>query len=333
LGGEASGKRNPFFERTDVTFSGYWKEKALHTDGQAKIDFIDQGEVSLSPKKAEVGFKDLSFYLDQFKRPHMDLAVGDIVYWTSKREHKLSIKEVRVAGNTKEEGLKVIEVNAPFYDGSLNGTVWIDSLQVPSKITSNMILTDVDTDALEELLVHFAKFNGRMSSKMNFTNLPQWDLSGDITIYDGTLTDLAFFIWLSDSFRLPDLRAIDFGRVSARFLVNREYAQLSDILLQTQDVHVGGYFRVDGKDLVASKLSLGLSQDLLYKSPKFKPVLKIFPKEASPLGFDFQLSGNLNAMNFQWLPSEVKQKIQKRIPDFVERMIEKDVDAMMETEE
>ena len=48
------------------------------------------------------------------------------------------------------------------------------------------------------------------------------------------------------------------------------------------------------------------------------------------LGFDFQLSGNLSTMNFQWLPSEVKEKIQMRIPDFVERMIERNVDALME---
>jgi hypothetical protein len=154
-----------------------------------------------------------------------------------------------------------------------------------------------------------------------------------MTVYDGTLTDLAFFNWLSDSFRLTDLRAIPFGRASARFSVNNEHAQLSNIHLQTEDVRVKGYFGVDGRDLVSSKLSVEFSRGLLSKSPEFKPILRIFSKEETHLGFDFQLSGKLNAMNFQWLPSEVKKKIQTRVPDFVERMIENNVDAMMETEE
>ncbi len=105
---------------------------------------------------------------------------------------------------------------------------------------------------------------------------------------------------------------------------------MRDIYLQSDDVDIRGYFTLDGKSLVSSKLSLALSQSLLRKSSKFKPVLKMFADDPSDLGFDFQLSGNLGKMNFQWLTSDAKQKIQKRIPDFIERMIERDVDAMME---
>ena len=333
LGGRSSGKKNPFFEKIDMVLSGAWKGDALHTDGQAKIAFIDQGELSLLPKKAEVDLHDLSFYLDRFQRPHVDLAGGNVVYWTNKKEHRLSVENVKMAANIKTEGLKVIEVDAPFYEGSLNGTVWIDSLQSPSKITSNIILTDVDTDALEGLMVHFAKFNGRMSSKINFTNVPDLSMTGDIAIYNGTLTNFAFFNWLSDSFRLPDLRAIDFGKASALFSIDKERAQLSSIHLKTEDVHVSGYFGVDAKDLVYSKLSLALSQVLLRRSPEFKPILKMFSEDGALLGFDFQLSGKLNAMNFQWLPSDVKQKIQDRVPDFIERMIERNVDGLLEVKE
>jgi hypothetical protein len=331
-GGDASGGKNLLFEKADADLSGAWKDNVLKVDGKAHVDFIDHKDISLSPETALVNFRGLSFYYDRYKRPNLDLANGDVTYWTNKNEHRASIRDVKVACNTKMEGLKVIEIDAPFYDGSLNGRVWVDSSRVPSKITSNIVLTDVDTDAMEELLVHFAKFNGRMSGKMNFTNIPQFDLSGDITVYDGTLTDFAFFNWLGHSFRLPELKAIDFGRASAQFEVNKAHAQLRDIRLETADVRIGGYFSVDGKNLVSSRLFLALSQDLLGGSPKFKPVLKMFEKDASHLGFDFQLSGNMNAMNFQWMPSEVKRKIQTRIPDFVERMIERDIDALIEND-
>ena len=95
-------------------------------------------------------------------------------------------------------------------------------------------------------------------------------------------------------------------------------------------MRISGYFDFDNEGLVSSKLFLALSQDLLRRSPKFKPVLKMFEEDEPYLGFDFQLSGNMSAMNFQWLPSEVKSKIQARIPDFIERSIERNVDAMME---
>ena len=329
-GAQASGGTKTFFKKTDVSLSGTWKDQVLDADGEAYIDFIDHEDLNLSPESAEIDFQGLSFYFDRDKRSHIDLANGEIVYRTNENEHKISIGDVKISGNTKMEGLKLVEIKAPFYDGSLDGQVWIDSTQNPAKITSRVALTDVDTDAMEELLIHFAKFNGRMSSTMNFTNIPQLNLSGNIAVSDGTLTDFNFFNWLGDSFRLPDLKAIDFGRASAQFSIDKEHIQLRDIRLATENVRITGYFDIDNKNLVSSKLFLALSRDLLDRSLKFKPVLKMFEDDDSHLDFDFQLSGNMNAMNFQWLPSEDKRKIQTRIPDFIERLIERDVDAMMD---
>jgi hypothetical protein len=318
-----------FFEKAEADLSGVWQDNVFNAVGKMDIGFIKHPGLSLSPEKARVVFKGLSFYFDEYKRPSLRLSGGDIAYWTNRNEHKISLRNLKVAANTKMAGLKVIEMDAPFYDGSLSGRMWVDSTQTPVKITSQIILTDVDTGALEDLLIHFAKFDGRMSSKMNFTNVPQLDLSGEITMYDGRLTDFNFFNWVADSFRLPALRAIGFGRASAQFTVNKEHAQLRDIHLKTQDVDIGGYFQVDHQNLVSSKLNLDLSQELLSESNKFKPILRIFKEGPSRLRFDFQLSGNMDAMNFQWLPSPVKRKIQQQIPDFVERMIERNIDEII----
>ena len=50
------------------------------------------------------------------------------------------------------------------------------------------------------------------------------------------------------------------------------------------------------------------------------------------MDFDFRLSGSVDTMNFQWVPSAVKKKIQTRIPDFIERKIERNIDSLMEPE-
>jgi len=327
----SSGRKDVFFKRADAVLSTTWQDNTLNTNGEVHVDFVKHADLGFSPEAAKVNLKDLSYYFDKRRRFNVNLADGAILYRTSNNDHKVSIRNLRtVVTGVSEEGVKTVKITAPFYDGSLNGQMQVDSMKIPAGITAHMVLTDVDTDALEELAIHFAKFNGRMSSRMDFTNTPRLDLSGNLDIYDGQMTDLAFFDWLGDSFRLPDLKAIDFARATAKFSINGEHIRLRDIRLETGDVRIGGYFDVDDKNLVSSRLSLALSQELLRKSPKFRPILKIFEGDTSHLGFDFRLSGNMGTMNFQWLPSEVKRKIQSRIPDFIERKIERSVDEIIE---
>jgi len=318
------------FKRADAHMSGIWKDNILRANGRVHFDFIKADDHGLSPESADASLNGLSYYFDEHRRPTLLLSEADISYLSNNNKHKLKIENLKFAANVKMAGLKVVEVSSPFYHGDLDGHIWIDSVQNPPKITSLFVLTDVDTDALEELLVHFGKFNGRMSSRLKFSNLPQMDLSGEINIYDGRLTDFNFFNWVADSFRLTALKSIDFGRASAQFSITKERVQLHDIRLETDDVQIGGYYDIDDKNLISSRLSLNLSQRLLEESPKFRPVLKLFEDDEEYLNFDFQLSGAINNINFQWLPSEVKRKIQTRIPDFVERMIERNVDRIRE---
>jgi len=324
-----SGK-DVFFEKADVHLTGIWKDNVLDTNGHMIVYFVKHGDLSFLPDKTRVTFKGLKFQFDQYKNVSAHLTNGEVAYWTNENEHKITIQNFKTVMNSGAGGLKIIELDAPFYDGLLSGKIFFDLTQTPSKITSRAVLNNVDTDAMEELLIHFAKFNGRMSSTINFTNIPQMDLSGGITIYDGQMTDFNFFNWVSDSFHLPALKAVDFKRATAQFSINEEHVRLYDIHLKTDDVLIAGYFDVNRHNLVTSKLTIALSRGLLSQSSKFRPILKIFEDEHEHLIFDFQLSGNVDAINFQWLPSDVKQKIQMRIPDFIERKIEKDIDKLME---
>ena len=320
-----------FFERADVHLTSVWKDKVLSSNGQININFIERSDLSYSPENAKITFTGLKYYFDRQKRATVDLTRGDIAYWINANEHRVTIHDFKAIADTHMEGLKNIELSALLYNGSLSGDVLFDSTQTPSRIISHITLNDVDTNALEELLVHFAKFNGRMTSTMEFTNVPQLNLSGYITMSDGQMTDFNFFNWVADSFRLPALKAIDFKKASAQFSINKEYIQMRNIRLKTDDVDIKGYFGIDHQNLVSSEITIALSQKLLSKSSKFKSVLKIFDEDDSHLNFDFRLSGSIDTMNFQWVPSEVKKKIQTRIPNFIERQIERNIDSLMES--
>jgi len=319
-----------YFEKADVHLTSTWQDKVLNTDGRMDIDFIEHGDLGFSPQKAQIIFSDLQFHFDRFKRVAAYLSKGDITYQTKTSEHRIIIENFKSLTDTKKEGLKITTFHTPFYDGSLDGEIRFDTTRIPSLITSHVALHDVDTDTLEEFLVHFAKFNGRMSSTMVFTNVPQLDLSGEVTISDGQMTDFNFFNWVADTFRLPALKAIDFKKATAQFSINKENIQIHDIRLRTKDVDIGGYFSVDHQNLVSSEITLAFSQELLGESPKFKSILTIFDEDNDRLDFDFRLSGNVDTMNFQWVPSEVKKKIQTRIPDFIERKIERNIDSLMD---
>ena len=100
--------------------------------------------------------------------------------------------------------------------------------------------------------------------------------------------------------------------------------------LDSQDVDLNGYFKLGLNDFVSSKMSLALTKPLLAESPKFTRLLKLVSPDFDALTFKFQLSGILDRMNFKWLRSDLKRELQERIPNFIERKIERDVQAAIE---
>ena len=72
-------------------------------------------------------------------------------------------------------------------------------------------------------------------------------------------------------------------------------------------------------------------RELLKESPKFSRLLKLVGEDLESLRFNFQLSGILHAMNFQWLKSDLKKELQDRIPNFIERKIERGVEEAIES--
>ena len=326
----ASGGWQNYLQDAQVSIHSVWKENALASDGHMEVKFKNSGKSRLAPDQAKFTFSGLNVRLDANKGTVLDLSDGNIVYSANQKEHKISVREFNAVTRNELEGFKTIEMAGPFCRGTMNGRVWFDYTQIPAKVSGLVFLNDVETDALEELMAPFAKFNGRLSGKVNVINLPRLELSGDILIQNGKLTDFNFFNWVADSFGLPDLKAIDFERGAAQFAIDKSHVRLHDIRLRTADVQMGGYYEIDSQSLVTSELSLDLSRALLSKSPKFSQLMKTYDKETEFLDFDFRLSGNVDAMNFQWLPSELKRRIQGQIPDFIERKIERDIDVMMD---
>ncbi len=328
--------RSKFFKmqnikRVQTTWKGTLEDGILKGRSGLNIYFDKEKSPNFPVEKIGGRLEGLAFFLDQHSRSVMRLGKGEIAMKLNGNTHRLDLEDVEVSLGVLDKKLKIFDVRSPFYGGSLQGRVWVTKGPSRSKVDSVFTLHDVDAGRLDDLLIHFARAEGRLSGRIGLTTQPHLMFNGELNMQEGRLKEFEFFRWLAETFDLPSLREVDFQQVSSGFSADVENLRFQDILLKSDDVNIGGYFHIDRHNLVSSYLSLALSKRLLGESRKFRPILKIFDEDVTALVFDFQLSGQQDAMNFQWLPSEHKRKIQERIPDFIERIIERNIDEMIES--
>ncbi|MFH1640681.1 MAG: hypothetical protein ABIA66_01820, partial [Candidatus Omnitrophota bacterium] len=303
--------------------------KRLLADGTLNVDSLDNGTNSLPWEKINLVFTGFELALEeQLLKTHTDKL--SLFCKTASNDYRISLDNLDTESRVSKGALTTVNFGSQFYGGSLNGEANISLKKFTPLIKAEIYVKDADTNRLDGILIHFSKIYGNISSEMNFVSSPLMTLEGKMHIENGHLKDFEFFKWLSELFVLPPLRRIDFNRASSDFLVSENGAELRNIRLDSRDVRLEGYFKLGQADLTSSKISLLFSYDLLNQSPKFSPLLKILQKELDQIAFDFQLAGNLHRMNFKWLKSDFKDKIQKAIPNFIERKIERNIEEFIE---
>jgi len=161
-------------------------------------------------------------------------------------------------------------------------------------------------------------------------NEPEFKVTGDLHLKDGYVENYDFLNWVADTFDLP-VRRVDYSDATSNFTVDLQKAGLQEIDLISPDVKIKGDFFISKNSLVNSKISLFLTKELLAKSSKLVAVVRMFDPGVELFNFDFRLSGNQHAMNFQWMLNDFKRTIQSRIPDFIERIIERRIDKNLES--
>lgn len=306
-----------------------WKDSVLSADGEAGLHFKASPVPSHAPEKMVASFQGLTALMPSLSQCDLSLKEARVLFLTNGNEHRFRVNNLSAAVQQRNEWITMVTMSAPFYSGVLKGKLWWDRSEAPARIISQFELADVDANKLDGLLVHFAKVQGRLSGALRFSTHPQFSLTGEINLREGSLQNYAFFNWLAGSFDLPSMKNVSFKRAKMEFLVNAREVGLKSIRLNGASLDMTGFYTVDSNGMVSSVLGLNFHRELLNESRKFRPLLRSFEKDEA-LNFGFQLSGNQHALNFQWLPSDVKEKIQQRIPDFIERKIERRIDESLE---
>ena len=70
---------------------------------------------------------------------------------------------------------------------------------------------------------------------------------------------------------------------------------------------------------------------MLENSPKFTRLMKYLGQDNDFISFNFQLSGLFQSMNFKWLESEFKQKLENLLPSKYEKGLEDEIEKIIES--
>lgn len=317
--------RNPSSARlkqSELNLNGRLKDRVFKGQAGINMDFSGNEDASGPLENLNLSFKGLRLYFARHKQVRIAADEVNCFSRTKSNAYKASLNGFEAGVYLGHDRYKMVRFNSRFYDGLLSGQARLDAGVFPLKAYASLRVKAVSANRLDGILEHFSKVSGRLSSRMNFHSHPEAVLKGDITIDRGSLNDFDFFNWLGDYFELPSLKRVGFDSAAANFTVDESGVGLQDIRLSSPDVGLKGYFKLGTSDLVSSRLSMTLSRRLLRDSKRFLPLLNIIGRGFPALTFSFQLSGSLHNMNFQWLRSELKKKLQDSIPDFIERHIE-----------
>lgn len=276
-------------------------------------------------EKVEADFKGLIIYLAENKHIKILFNEGVFDYISARNSHKIPLSEFKGALNYKDKKLQLIFISS-LYGGLLNGHGLVDIAHMPFRNNLDLIMKGVDVNGLGSFLAYLASFSGKAAARISARNHPDFNLNGNIIINTGAVENLKFLQWLEDFFGVDAFKKMGFSKLSAQFLITDKISELRAIKLDSEKFGLRGDFSSHENGLSSGKFFLSISQELLENSDKFKPLLGLLGKDVPVIDFDFQLSGISESMNFQWLDSDFKKRIQQRLPGFVERGIERKVE-------
>jgi len=305
--------------------------KTIKVNGSLNLDFLEQKKESLPLEKVKL---DVGNLLLIFNGPQaLKIAADELNLFskTTTNSYNLTLKDLRAEATELAKASKLVKFSSRFHDGLLEGRAEIEMNGFTPVISADIRVKDVNANKLEGIFAPFSKIYGKLSSQMFFVNSPELAFKGALHIDNGYLDNLEFFNWLANLFNMPSLRKINFNRASADFTADKQGLGMYYLDMDSENLKLKGDFALKQDDMVASKIFLSLRKDLLRKSPKFAPLLKLLDTKQELVKFNFQLSGNLQSLNFRWLDSEFKDDLRKAIPDFAKRGFEEKIDKIIES--
>lgn len=293
--------------------------------GNVSFDYPLEINNKIVSETIKTDFKDLILFLTKDKHIKISFKAADFYYNSAETSRKFNLRKFGALCTYKNKNLKFV-YGALLYDGIMKGSGVIDSRSIPFKRFLGITIKKVSVGEIVPVINYLSPFSGKVDANIDIRNWPQSHIAGNVSLNEGTVENLKFLTWFEQFFGSQLFKRIDFQNLSMKFLFNDKRSDFTAIKLKGKNINLEGDYSLYEKGLVSGKFFMSLSQNSLKDSEKFKPLFRIIGRDMPVIDFDFQLSGLSGAMNFKWLESDFKKRLEKSLPGFVERGIEKKVE-------
>lgn len=316
-------------QKYDIEIEGAVKEGVI--DCTAHFDSLRKKKDLFVPHRISFTFEKLMFVFPNQTHAGVSCKRTTLLYRSEKTVQRVYLGDSHFNLSLKGGCYRNFTIHSSLYEGYLKGEGTVDISGFPFKSSFRLDIQDVNIQQASSFVTDLYQVYGKANGTLFFRSFPQIQFWGNVEAKDGILDNVCFFIWLADFFRIPSLKKVPFSTLSLNFMITEDVASLNNIRLISTPLALDGYFHLYKSNLVSGIFSLGFSRRLLSESSKFRTLLRLLETKESSVEFEFKLSGLFETMNFKWLASDFKQKLEDLLSRNMERKIEKSIEEVIES--
>jgi hypothetical protein len=293
--------------------------------GQADMNFLFDPNSPFVLQSTHLDFKNLKARI--LNADLLQLKIDQLQgSWVSREEHAISAENILASAHWPQGSLAMVTLSARIYNGDYRSRIFLDTASMPWQIKEQVKIDAIDINRLGSTFSIFQQCHGLLSGNFDLQSLKNMQLGGALMVKDGNFHDPDFLPWMAQTLQMPALDPLTGVDLSCHFKIDGNSKMLEDLKLRTDGLNLNGSFDIDPEDLVSSRMAVRFSKTLLSSSPIGRSIIGMV-QQAWTLPFEFRLSGNIYKMNFQWDHSPLKNKVHQHMFAFVERMIDRRMNA------
>ena len=300
--------------------------------GSIDFDLFSDAKLNMPWQKVRLTFQDLGVRVLNDELLQLKIKQAQARVASPGHEYKISFENFMAVMRQSKSAQFMMTSSAQLWGGRSQERVLLDTASSPWQVEAHGQFDEIDINRSGEALTCFNNDHGYASGRFDIQAPRKSSLSGNLSIRDGVFPDLSSSPWsVSKICQMPSLDHLSGVTLLLHFKFEPQGMELKDIQLRTDDLSLKGFFSLDSHDFVSSRISILFSQKLLNESPVGQKTIQLVPG-AWELPFEFQFSGERRRMNFQWNDSTLKRKVENRLPGFIERSIQRQVDKKVSAE-
>ena len=255
---------------------------------------------------------------------------GQLSYWLGTTRADVPFTGLSAVFNRQLSDYDLVRLSAPMTTGKMLLNAWLGKAPGGAGRFFDLDIQDAEMDGLTPVGVLPFTLTGRLFAEVFLEQAGGVTAAGQLDIRDGVLSRFGLFDWFADRFALPQMRQIPFSHLTSQLTINAQGVSLGEVFFDSTPLKISGFFDLKNQNLVNSHLNLQVDPGVFAGSPRLAPLFADSERYPAGVDFPFRLSGQLMAMNFQWMPSPAKSLIQDRMPNFIERRIDRNVEQLLD---